>query len=348
MSEEQTEQTQEQQPAEAQGADGASRDDLIAAVREAGGTASVDVAAEEEAAKVRTEGLPAPAAETPPPAEEEPRIAAILKAREQKRAEQEAARNTSQEMIERARQESERLLAEAREAARREIEAERERYKQEFRSNPTATLRQLGDPQTISDLVMREGTPEAREAAQIRQELAEAKKLATEGAEAVKKFEAYKQEQAQIAQQARVDAVKAQFLTQAASDKAPYLNARYEPEEIFLRGDRLALEWQRGGLVLGQDFDFGDIVQYLELDSKKRLAAIGASPASPVSAGTPAQGPGPAVKVSANGQRTLSAATGSERRVSPRPLTELKPAEARQALIDEVAAARKANPDAVF
>lgn len=332
----------------------ATRDDLIAAVREAGGIESVDVPAEEAAAAARAAA--APAAEAPSATEEEPRIAAILKAREKAAAEREAGRNHAHEMIEDAKRQAQQLIADARAEAQREVAAERDRLRADFRSSPAATLRALGDPQEISDAVMREGTPEARAMQQLQRDLAETKQQAAVAGDVKKQLDDFRAEQAQTKQLAEIAAVKAQFLATAAKETMPHLHARYDENEIFAKGNEVAGNWRKGGLNLvpigspkGEtDFDFADVAKYLDVEAKKRFAAQGLTPAQQVSAGAPVKEPGNAPKVSANGPRTLSAAQGSERRTSPKPLTEMKPEEARDALIEEVKAARRANPDAVF
>lgn len=323
-----------------------SRDELIAAVREAGGTESVDVEAE---AAVAHGGEPA--VETP--AEEEPRIQTLLRAREKAAAEREAARNEADEFRARAREEADRIIAEAREQSKREAEEDRERRKAAFRANPSAHLRELGDPKEIAETVLREGSPEAREIAELRERLAKTEKKADVGEDVRKQLEDFRTQQAEEKRQAQIDQAKATFMTHASAEKAPYLNARYDQEEIVLKASKQSLEWQKGGLKLGTDFDYDDLVQYLEMDSKKRISPLGVTtPAQQSSAGAPAavaaKEPGNAPKSSANGPRTLSAAQGSERRTSPKPIREMSPAEARDALIEEVAAARRANPDAVM
>lgn len=329
-----------------------SREELIAAVREAGGADSVDVEAEAAAAAARTGEAPAPApaaAGEPAPDPDEPRIAGILRAREKAAQERAAARSAADDMLAQARQESQRMIQDARAEAAREAAAEKERLRAEFRANPTATLRALGDPREISDAVMREGTPEAREMASLRAELEATKKQAGEVTDVRKQLDEFREGQRQEALQRQIAEVKSTFLSQATTEKAPYLNARYEPEEIFARADNLAKKWRSGGLELGKDFDHNDLVQYLEVESKKRISPLGlATPAQQVSAGAPAKEPGNAPKVPANGPRTLSAAQGSERRTSPKPIREMTAQEARDALIEEVAAARRANPDATF
>jgi hypothetical protein len=321
-----------------------SRDELIAAVREAGGTESVDVAAEEASAAATP-----PAEAAAAPAEEEPRIAAILRAREKATQEQETARNHAEEMLRKAREESDRILREAREQAAKEFQADLERQRAAFRSDPTGQIRAMGDPQEIIDRTLYANTPEGRKLLKLETELAETRKQAGAVDDVRKEFSDFKAEVERIAKERAMNEIRETFLGgHANKEKAPNLTALYEPEEIWLKGNELAARWQKSGLALGKDFDFDDVSQYLELDARKRADALRGTPAQQVSAGAPPKEPGNAPKVQANGPRTLSAAQGSERRTSPKPLSEMKPEEARQALIDEVAAARRANPDSVF
>ncbi len=329
----------------------ATRDDLIAAVREAGGT-------ESEAAPEAAAAAPAaspPAAETPAE-EEEPRIARILKARETATAEREAARNHVQEMLEEAKRQSKQMIDDARAEAAREVAAERERLRAEFYSSPTAKLRALGDPQEISDAVIAEGTPQARAMRKLQEDLAETRKQASTAGEVQKQLDSMRAEQKAEREAHLVAQVRSEFLAVASKEAAPSLNTIYDANEIFQKANDTALAWRKGGMELvangapkgdGQ-FDFADVAKYLDIEARKRLVANGFTPAQQVSAGAPSKEPGNAPKVSANGPRTLSAAQGSERRTSPKPIVEMKPEEARAALIEEVAAARRGNPDAVF
>jgi DNA repair exonuclease SbcCD ATPase subunit len=330
-----------------------SRDDLIAAVREAGGTESVDVAAEEQAAAERAGAETAQTAEQTPAAEE-PRIDRILKDREKAHAEREAARNHAQEMLEQARREHERLLAEAREKAQREFEAELERRRAALRASPIEQVRALGDPKEIADLIMREGTPEARAQRAQEERLAKVEQVASEATKAKAEIEALRKQLAEETQARAMADAQDRFVNQfATAEKAPYMHAEYgSPAAVFQAAHQKALEWNKQGLELGRDFDMNDIAQYVERETRDRFMAkakaLGLVPAQQASAGAPAKEPGNAPKASANGPRTLSAAQGSERRTSPRPFTEMKPNEQRAALIEEAAAARRANPDAVF
>lgn len=330
------------------------RDDLIAAVREAGGTASVDVASEEAAAAAQAGQ--APTAETPPA---EDKLAKLLKQREEAHQKRETERSAARSIESDAQQRAAKIIADAQAEAKRHTDAETAARVARFRGNPIEVLRELGDPQTVVDHALRAGTPEARAQAKLEADMATTRANSEKGTAALEEIQKLRAELKTERDNALIAQVRTDFLTQHASEeKAPYLHARFEPEEIFARGDALAREWNRDGLQLGKDFDASDIVAYLEKQSKERYARL---PTNPAAASSTAPGPattskvagahlgqGSAAKASANGPRTLSAAQGSERRTSPKPLSELSPDQQRAALIEEVAAARRTNPDAVF
>lgn len=323
------------------------RDELIAAVREAGGTESVDVDAEASAAAARaTEAAPAQPAE--PPQSPDAKLEAILKAREAAHMKRRDAEDRASEIRRAAEEERQRIIEEARAEAKRIADQELADLRARFRDSPTAALRALADnPQDVVDAVLREGTPEARAIAKAQEEAREARKLAEEGSRARTELEKFKAEQQAEREAARVAAVRQEFLSTFASpEKAPHLHARWEPEEVFERCDRLCREWQADGLKLGIDFDRDTLVSYLEKQSRERFSKLSGNPAQQSSAAAPKTEPGSAPKSAANGTRTLSVASGNERRTSPKPLSEMSAEEARKALIEEVAAARRANPDA--
>ncbi len=339
-----------QQTTDTPGDGGASRDDLIAAVREAGGTENVDVAAEEAAAAARAE-TPAeqPTTDTAP-AEEELPIARLLREREKGRAEFEATQNRAQRLLDEARERAARMEEEARERAQRAYEEELARRRAEFNASPGAAVRALGngDTQAVVDAVLREGTPEWRAHQETQRQLAETQRLAQDGASAKQEIAQLRAELAAQDRAMRIAEANRTFLAEAATPElTPYLHARYTEREILREASALAYDWQEKGLRLGTDFDYAAVAQYLERDARTRITSrLASPPAHPVSAGAPAKEPGNAPKVQANGPRTLSAAHGSERRTSPKPLHEMSPEEARKSLIEEVAAARRANPDA--
>lgn len=323
----------------------ATRDDLIAAVQEAA------------TAEAATEPSVAPAGETASteetPADVPDPVAEVLRKREEMHRKRLDADAYAQQLRARAEAEHQRIIDEARAEAERLKAQSATDLRQRFQADPTAFLRSLDDdPQNVVDAVVRQGTPEARAFARLQQETAEAKRLAEEGRGAKEELAKFREEQkAQKLLEMRA-AVQEQFLSQHASpEKAPYLHARYDANEVFERCDALCREWQADGLKLGTDFDRDTLVAYLEKQSRERYTKLPSSQG--VATGNAAQEAGPAAsqgsaKKSANGTRTLSVAQGSERRTSPRPLSEMKPEEARAALIEEVKAARRAYPDSEF
>lgn len=315
------------------------RDDLIAAVKAAGGTASVDVDAEAAAA-----GQPPPVVE---PAEED-RLTVIMRRREAAHAETEKQRATVRQLEADAQQRAQRLIEDAEARARKIDEDADAALRAKFARSPAEALRGLGDPQQIIDEVLRAGTPEAKAMAQMRAELATARADAKVGLSAKEDFDRFKAEQAQAQLQASTRAYHENFLaTHASAEKAPYLHARFDPAQIVDQSVTLARSWAHDGLKYQVDFDDADVVAYLEKQSKDRVAKlVPTTPAAPqVSAAAPLKAPGNAPKVQANGPRTLSAAQGSERRTSPKPLHEMNAAQKRAALVEAAAEARRNNPD---
>lgn len=311
--------------------------DLIAAAQEAGGAASVDVDAEAAAAVAKTAAAAAPKPNGSAPAEpaadpEEPKIAAIIRAREKAFAERQGADDYAAQRRAQADQEAARVLADARARATADYDADIAARRAKFRSTPGAAIRELGfSTDDIVDGVTREGTAEWRaiRAAEARAEAAEAKAASVDAVKA--DFEAFKNTAAQREHAAQVQAVERQFLTEhAAPEKAPYLHKRYEPQEILQRAHALANEWQKAGVP----FANSDVAEYLEHQARQRLAGVSVPPQQ-------VSGGGSAQKVRANGSRTLSAANGSERRASPKPIDEMSPEEERDALIEAAAEARR-------
>lgn len=315
------------------------REALIAAAREAGGAESVDVDAEAAAA-----GQPAVTTpETPAAPDPEERFAAILRAREAAHKQRTDGETYATMIKQQAQEEARRLVDEARAEAKRTADAELAELRSKFRSSPAATLRALaedGNPQSIVDEVLREGTPEARAMAQLREEARIAREEAQHGKSAMKAIEEYRESVRKQQEEQHIAQVRDAFLSAHANpEKTPYLHARYEPEEVFQRANALCMEWQRDGLVLGKDFDQSDLAGYLEKQSRERLTKLPGLTPQQVGGVDGKRPPG-----QANGSRTLSAATGSERRTTPRPVAEMSPDEERKALMEEVAAARRANP----
>lgn len=330
----------------------ATREDLIAAVRAAGGVAS---AAESEPAKPE----PTTPVETPAPAEED-RLTRLLREREKGFAEREAARQSAQAILEEANREKQRIIDEAKAEARRAIEQEQQQRRERIRQSPIEGVRELyDDPQKLVDEVLQHTTPEARARRELEQKLQSLEAEAKDGKDAKAELAKFRQELAAEKQAEIVAQYRTEFMTtEASADKAPYLHAiakaNGQPAEtVFDRCNALCQQWQRSGLVLNGSGENGfapsDLVAYLEKQARGALSGLSPAQqaAQQVSAAAPTTGPGNAPKVSANGPRTLSAAPGSERRSSPTPFNQLNAAQKRQALIEEVAAARRRNPDAL-
>jgi hypothetical protein len=335
------------EPTETQAPAPGTRADLIAAVQEA---AASEAGNEPAAAAAPTETTTPEA--TPAAPEEEDRVTRIMKQREKLHAEQQAARAQAIALEEQAKKSAQQIIDEARAEAKRIADEAVAQRQARFKQSPVEALRELGDPQEIVDQVLRANTPEGKALREMQAKLDEALTTAKDGQAAKQEIERLRAETARAQQEAEIAAYNAKFLADHANaEKAPYLNARYEPEEIIMRARQQATAWAREGLKYGIDFDDSDVTAYLERQSKERVSKIlpSTTPAAPSqAAGAPATAPGNAPKVSANGPRTLSAAQGSERRTAPKPLHELSREEQREALIEEVKAARRANPDAVF
>jgi len=347
---------QQQTTPEAAATEMSERDQLIAAVREAGGTESVDVEQEQAVAEAQTETTQAapaaPAAEPPP----EDRLGVILKAREKAHAEREAARASASSTIEDARREAKRIIEESRAESKRAAEDESAARRARFAASPIEALRELGDPQAVVDAALRHGSPEARAQAALEQQLRETQAIARDGKGAREELAQFRRDLEQQQRQQLIAQAQQQFLSSVATaEKAPYLHAIADsPAGVWEKCDQLCRQWQQDGLVLNGSgetgFDQSDLVQYLEQQSREKLSKFlpATTPAQQVAAGAPSKAPGIAPQVSANGPRTLSAAQGSERRTSPKPLSEMTSDQARSALIEAAAEARRNNPDAAF
>ncbi len=304
-----TETTSTEAPAEA------TQDDLVAAAREA-----------MQAAKQTEETEPEKPVETP--AEEEPKWARLVREREKGMAARESEEKAAADVKARAEAEAARIVEEARTEARKVAEQERAAWLKSYQDDPESALKQLGGADKVADLLIDLNSPHGKAMAAIRAELAEAKAKAGEGGKVREEFETFKQEQQREKAAAEFENAKRQFWSHADQEKAPYLHARYDENEIIHRAALVEKEWREAKL----QFDYSDIAQYLESEAKKRLSAIGLAPAqqSRAAPGTPA---GNAPKSQANGSRTITAAAGSERRAAPRPFNELSAKEQDEDLV---------------
>lgn len=328
----------EQQPTEAteqqtEAPTEATREDLLTVAREAAaGVEGAETAPKEE-----------PPAEQAPVVEE-PKIHALLKAREKAQAERAEARNHAQEILEEARRQAQQTLEEARTKAAEAWDAEITKRRQQFEASPTESIRQLtgGDPQQVVDAVLRDGTPEGRAMRALQEEIRSLKPAAQVAETAKQEIERLRAEVQQQERARQVAEVRATFLGQHATpEKVPYAHTEYGGADgVFARANAKALEWREQGLVLGKDFDFADVASYVEHEAKevfqRKLQALGITPAQQSGAGAPAREPGIAPKSAANGSRTITAASGSERRASPKAFHEMNPVEQREDLMNEV------------
>lgn len=304
--------------------------DLIAASLEAGGAEAVDVEQEAEQAAAGTTPKPA-AVEVEAGDVTEPKIAAILRAREKAFAERQAATDDAADLRRRASEEAAQVIADARRRAAEDYEAEMQARRARFKESPTNAIRELGfQTDDMVDAVAREGTAEWKAMRALQQQLAETQAKAGTADKVREEFDSFrKQIETEKANEAR-RSVEHAFLTQhAAPEKTPYLHKRYDPEEIVEKAHALANQWAAAKIP----FAHSDIAEYLEHQARVRIAG---TPSQQVSGAS-----GNAPKVKANGLRTLSAASGSERRASPRPMSDMSPDEERDALIEVARDARR-------
>ncbi len=305
--------------------------DLIAAAQEVGG-------AEAAAAELEAESGQ-PAAKTPAATEgaqadpAEPKIAALLRAREKAFQERQGAEDYAAQRRARAEQEADKLLADARRKAAEDYEAELNARRTKFRETPAQALRDLGfSTDELVDATVREGTPEWKAMRALERELAETRAKAGQAETVKADFDAFKRQFETNQQLAAKAEVEQRFLSQhAAPEKTPYLHKRYEPSEIVEKAHALANQWNAAGVA----FAHSDIAEYLEHQARVRITGT-STPPQQVSGVS-----GNATKVKANGSRTLSAANGSERRASPKPVDEMSPDEERDALIEAARDARR-------
>lgn len=281
----------------------------------------------------KAEEAPAAPAEAAPPAEEEPKWQRLVKAREEAQKERETARSQADEWKRKAEEEAKLIVEQARKQAQEEVAAERARWKTRFQTDPEGALGELGDGEAVASKILDLNTPHGKAIAKMQAELQEAKQVANEAKSVRDEFESFKRQQAEHAERSQYETAKSAFLSNhATSEKTPYLMARYDTDEMVARASQIAREWGEAKLK----FDLDDVAQYLEAEAKKRLSALGLQPAQQSGAGASSKTPGVAPKSAANGERTISAASSSERRASPKPFHEMTPAEQREDLMAEV------------
>ena len=213
-----------------------------------------------------------------------------------------------------ARKEAQRQGEEA--AQRREWAAKQaeDRYRAEFakleklRTDPLTAIKELGwEPNDLVDSVVKSGTPEWKRMMAERAEREEMR-LRVERSEA--RLQQYEESMRQRDMQSQVSAKQAaeqRFMTESVS--ADFYQAS-------------------GGKQVAKPEEIAEYLEYELRDSSSGIATRPAAPKRP-----PMQRP--------NGSRTLSAASASERRASPKPFDDLNPREERAALIEAAEAAMR-------
>ncbi len=269
---------------------------------------------EPAAAKGKPADAPADAAPT------ESKISAAIRAREQAQKTRDEAKDAASKHLDEARAESKRILDEARAEAKRTIEGELSSFRTKFRDKPLLAIEEAGiDKRKLVDDVGREGSPEWLAQRRIEGELEKTRAELAEQKAWREKQEKSQEEQQSHYRSERQRANEARFLGTIAKDSP--IRALYDDDARIVQETYAALRMyqERTGEVATDD----DLRQYLEEQAAKQLARIRgtSTPPSTLSAAKP----------KANGPRTPSASSASERRGSPKPLSEMNPDELREA-----------------
>lgn len=284
------------------------RDALIKAVEAVGEPAEAEA----------SEAPKAAAKEEPKPAEPDAmsKVGAVLRAREQaQKIRDEAAEARKQLEADRAA-----VAAERAEAAKLKEEAARERDRiLALKSKPLEAIKELGwDTKQLVNEVVREGTPEWQAQKRYEAQLQEQSEKLAKAEEFIKQQQDLaKQNEERQASYARQQ-TETQFLSLVPETSA--LRALYDEAEIIAKGHAVANAYRN---KTGEVASLEELRDYLEEQAALRLSKIrGEQPGKSESAAKP----------KANGPRTLSASSASERRTSPKPIKDMTPSEEYEAL----------------
>ncbi len=264
----------------------------------------------------------APAKTEAAPAEDEPKskIALAIRAREAAQQTRDAAKVEAEAFFNdtksRAEKEAERIISEARARAEREVGE----WKAKFKTTPLQAIKDQGiDTRTLVDEVQREGSPEWQAQKRIEAALEESR------AE-LKGLKAWKEEQTKAAEENerrfaahRRTETEAKFVGMVPDGSA--LRTLYDPAEILQKAHAMADQYRE---KTGDVASLEDLRDYLEEQAAKKLATIRA-------AETPGAKNGAAQK-KANGPRTPSSLSASERRTSPKTYVDPNSEEGRDAM----------------
>lgn len=277
--------------------------------------------------------------------EPEPELRRLLRAREEKQEAREERQTAAQEKAE-----AQRALAEAKQLLA-QVQAEKDLITRRLRSEPTRAMRELGvDPGHFAESVAREGTPEAAYQAVVAELKGEIQSLRAELKGDVTAIqEARKQEYAQYEAMKR-DATEKAFIAMAAPDKYPHLRARFDTDKAVVDAAYARInECVAKGVACTDQQVLEDLEHEAKGWAKKAyptLSELLQKVMGEAAAGAADQG-----ERASKGPRTLSAQSASERRATPKPISQLTADEAeaemrriaREAMGSATTPATKAN-----
>ncbi len=253
--------------------------------------------------------------------EPQSKLAVAIRAREAAQKTRDTAKAEAESFFNdtkaRAHKEAESIISDARRQAERELGE----WRAKLRASPLQAIKEGGiDARTLVDEVTREGSPEWQ--AQKRLEASQAKidaelaELRTWREQQTKDAEAFQQQE----RGRRQKETEAKFVALIPETSA--LRTLYDPSEIVARA-HVAADMYRE--TTGDIASLEDLRDYMEEQAAKRLASITGS-------GAKAAAQGLAAKTKANGPRTPSSSSASERRTSPKPNADPSPEESRDAM----------------
>lgn len=298
------------------------RDAMIAAVE----GLPDDAAPEGEASKPKPSD---PAKPVDAPAEPEPtsKIALAIRAREQAQKTRDQGKADAEQLLADTKAQAQKEAAQILSDARKTAEREAAEWRSRFKASPLKALNEQGiDHKVLVDEVSREGSAEWQAQKRLEKELeevrAENKGFKAWQEEQQKAIDAHAQRQVQEARQQ----TEKQFVSLIPEGAA--LRTLYDEREILDKAHALADEYRE---KTGDVAPLEDLRDYLEEQASKRLASIRTEPPSGNNVS--------AAKPKANGPRTPSASSASERRTSPKPVYDMSPSEEYEAMKQAAAAA---------
>lgn len=255
------------------------------------------------AAKPKVADPAAPAESEDPGA----KIAAVVRAREQSQKTREDAKTEAQKHLDSAKAQADRIIEEARAEARKVAEAETAAFRAKWRDKPLRAIEEAGiDKRVLLDDVSREGSAEWQAQRRIEAALDEVR-AENKGLKEWQAQQAKAAEAQEVRQRAAQQATLEKRFLEAIPAESP-LRELYDDAEILQKTYAVAALYReaKGGEV-ASDLE---LRHYLEAQAAERLARIRQEKAASTAS---------AAKTKANGPRTPSASSASERRASPKP-----------------------------